>query len=82
MPSITVRLTDAQSCALRDLASREGVPVAAIVRQSVDALVGARASRTWDETQRRALAVAGTLRGGPTSLSVRHDGCVAEPYAE
>ena len=77
-----VQLTEEQARAVRRMAAQEGVSVAEIIRQSIEARVRASGTPSQEEVRRRALEVAGTLRGGPEDLSARHDDYLAEAYAE
>lgn len=77
-----VQLTAEQSRALRRLASARGVPVALLIREGVDLLVGS--SRTADDTdrRRRALAAAGRFRSSLGNLAQEHDRHLADAYAQ
>lgn len=70
-----VQLTDKQDAALRRLARRRRVSVAAVVREAVD-----RISRDDDAAWRRALAVVGKYRSSGGNVAEEHDRYLAEIY--
>ena len=60
-----IQLTEQQARALKEIAGREGVSMAELVRQAVERLTEERSSEaTWE----RADAVVGTFHGGPPAL--------------
>ena len=75
-----IQLTEKQADALRDLAAREHVSVAELIRRSVDAWIRSSVERTPDERWQRALAVAGRFRSNMTDVSTNHDRYLAEAY--
>lgn len=70
-----VQLTDKQDAALRRLARRRRVSVAAVVREAVD-----RISRDDDAAWRRAFAVVGKYRSSGGNVAEEHDRYLAEIY--
>ena len=68
-----VQLREDQVQALRELASARRTSIAALIRQSVDALI--RSSRSIDDEERRqrAIAAAGRFRSGTSDVSSAHD---------
>ena len=77
-----VQLTEEQARVLKNLASIRQVPVAELIRQSVDALI--RSSREIDaeERRQRAIAAAGRFRSGATDISAKHDEYLAVAFQE
>lgn len=69
-----IQLTDAQSRALRRLASREGISLANAIRRCVDRALAGEADRREDAF-RRAAALVGAFadRGGASDVAEHHD---------
>ena len=80
MLRIQARLRSDQAEAVRRLAAGRGVPMAEIVRRSVDAFIADTEGRTEDDLRRRALSAVGSLSGGPRDLAGRHDEYAAEAF--
>jgi predicted DNA-binding protein len=77
-----IRLTEEQSRALKALAARRGVPVAELIRQSVDNFIRSSVGLDDLERRRRALAAAGKFHSGKSDVAVNHDDYLAEAYFE
>ena len=77
-----IQLTEEQSRTLKSLAARRGVPVAELIRQSVDSYIRSSIGLDDQERRRRAIAAAGKFRSGQTDVSVDHDRYLAEAYAQ
>jgi hypothetical protein len=77
-----IQLTEEQSRALKSLAARRGVPVAELIRQSVDSFIRSSAGLDDRERRRRAIAAAGKFHSGKSDVAVNHDDYLAEAYAE
>lgn len=77
-----VQLTEEQARALKNLASARRVPIAELIRQSVDTLI--RSSKEIDmvERRRRAIAAAGRFHSEMSDISMRHDAYLAEIFQE
>ncbi len=73
-----VQLTEEQAAAVRRMAADEGVSMAEVIRQAVEARMRAACRPTDAEIRRRALEVIGCLKGGPGDLSVNHDAYFVE----
>jgi len=76
-----IQLTEEQSRALKALATRRGVSVAELVRQSVDNFVRSSTGLDDKERRRRAVAAAGKFRSGQADIAARHNDYLAEAYA-
>lgn len=76
------RLTDAQARALKRLAADRGVPVASLIRESVDLLVRTAGTVDEGEQRRRAIAAAGRFRSGRQDLASDHDSYLPDAYAK
>jgi hypothetical protein len=74
-----IQLTEEQATRLRSLAERQGISVAALVREGIEAVLAQdeRAAQT-----QRFVAAAGILSGGPTDLAYRHDDYLVESIVE
>jgi hypothetical protein len=77
-----IQLTEEQSRALKSLAARRGVPVAELIRQSVDSFIRSSAGLDDRERRRRAIAAAGKFHSGKSDVAVNHDDYLAEAYTE
>lgn len=76
-----IQLTEAQARALKELAARQGVSMAALIRQGVERIIEDD-EETRKEKWRRALAVMGRFHDieGARDVSVNHDKYLAEAY--
>ncbi len=77
-----VQLTEEQMAALKEMAVREKVSMAELVRRAVDTLLATRRAVGWEERRRRALEVVGRFDSGLTDVSERHDDYLAEGLYE
>jgi predicted DNA-binding protein len=77
-----IQLTEEQSRALKSLAARRGVPVAELIRQSVDNFIRSSVGLDDLERRRRAMTAAGRFHSGKSDVAVNHDDYLAEAYAE
>ncbi|HLE51579.1 MAG: hypothetical protein A2Z16_11805 [Chloroflexi bacterium RBG_16_54_18] len=68
-----IQLTEEQASALKQLAAKEGEPVAELIRTSVDALLRSTGFVSRKELRRRAITAEGKLREGPEDLSTDHE---------
>lgn len=75
-----VQLTEEQARALRNLASARQVPVAELIRQSVDTLIRSLGEIGDEERRRRAIAAAGRFHSGVSDISTKHDDYLAEAF--
>lgn len=73
MVRIQVQLTEQQVAGLKRLASRRGVSISELVRQSVDALLGGPQAEQERVRRERAQAAAGRFRSGLGDLAEAHD---------
>ena len=77
-----VQLTEAQAVKLKELAARQNVSIAALIRQGIDQVLAAT-QRIYDAEQKRlALAYIGQFPDEATDLSENHDLYLAEIYAQ
>lgn len=75
-----ILLTEAQAQRLREQAAAEGRSMADLVRDSVDAMLEARAGGGRHHAKARALAAAGRFRSGVRDLGTRHDEHLADAW--
>ena len=75
-----IQLTEDQAARLRELAAREGLSLAELIRRSVDQYLGAARAPLPDERRQRAMEVAGRFASGTADTSERHDEVLAESY--
>jgi hypothetical protein len=77
-----IQLTEQQAVRLREMSTRRGVSVAALIRQGVDVVIARSGERSLDDLYRRAAAPVGKFRSGRHDISTRHDAYLAEHFAE
>ncbi len=77
-----IQLKEEQSARLRQIAAAEGVSVAELIRQSIDAYLQTWAEPSYEDMVRRALTVVGKYAGGMADMAENHDRYLAEIYAE
>jgi hypothetical protein len=77
-----IQLTEEQSRSLKQLAEKDDVSVAELIRRSVDRYLQDREGFSEEERKRRLLSIIGTGRSGVSDLGVNHDQYLAEIYAE
>lgn len=75
-----IQLTEEQARALKRLARRKHVSLAALVRAGVDEVLRSEGAITDAERRRRAVKAAGRFRSGRRDLSERHDEQLAESF--
>jgi metal-responsive CopG/Arc/MetJ family transcriptional regulator len=79
MVRIQIQLTEEQARALKDVAAREGVSMAELIRRAVDRIIGESDDR---QQRRRARALQGKYRDGATDVATNHDSYLDEIYGE
>ena len=77
-----IQLTEEQSRTLKSLAARRGVPVAELVRQSIDSYIRSSVGVDDQERRRRAIDAVGRFRSDQTDVSADHDRYLAEAYGQ
>lgn len=82
MVRLQILLDDVDARALRLRAAEEGRPMAELVREGVDRVLGSRGGPARDERKRRAVAAAGRFRSGTRDLGTDHDAHLASAFSE
>lgn len=77
-----IQLTEEQARDLRELAARENVSMAQLVRRAVDDLLQRSVTVSLNERRQRAMALVGQFRSGQSDVSEKHDEYLAEGYGE
>jgi len=77
-----IQLTEDQAARLRTAATRKGISVAELIRQSVDAALSREVATSRAEAYERAGRASGRFRSGTADTSVRHDDHLTETYAK
>ncbi len=77
-----VQLTEEQVKTLKEIATRKGVSVSEIVRQSIENTIRSDMEISYEERCRRALEVMGKFRSGKSDVSVNHDKYLAEAFKD
>ena len=77
-----VQITEKQAEGLRELAHKNDVPMAELIRQAIDDLLRKSRDLSYDERCRRLLALAGKYDSGLTDISTRHDDYLDEAYGQ
>jgi hypothetical protein len=75
---IQIQLTEEQVRALEAMAAERGMPVAELIRQSVDSFIRSSGGLDERERRRRARAAAGKFRSGQADVAVDHDRYLSE----
>lgn len=79
-----IQLTEEQSRRVKEIAEREEISMAEVIRRAVDAWLVEYSEMTMEEKRRRALAVVremdGMFHSGHSDISVNHDDYLAEAY--
>jgi len=75
-----IQLTEDQARELKELAAREGVSMAELVRQAVDSLLERSGTIPEEERRRRAMALVGQFNSGRSDVSEKHDEYLVEGY--
>lgn len=73
-----IQLTDDLAAHIKDLAAREHVSMAEMIRRAVARLLESAPKGAAEDRYARALAAAGRFRAGRRNLSARHDAEFAE----
>jgi hypothetical protein len=76
-----VQLEEAQYRSLKELAARQRVSVAELIRRAVDNLLQSDVV-PLEERRQRAIDAVGRFHSGVNDLSVRHDEYLAEIYGD
>jgi hypothetical protein len=77
-----IQLTEGQARELKELAAREGVSMAELVRHAVNNLLERSGTTSVEERRRRAVALVGQFRSGRSDVSEKHDEYLAEGYGK
>ncbi len=75
-----IQLTEKQARELKELAAKQHVSVAELIRQSIDATLRSLESPSREEIWRRAKAASGRFSSGYSDISINHDKYLAEDY--
>lgn len=75
-----IQLTDAQARGLKALAAAEGRSMAELIRDGVDAILGARGVVDREAVKQRSIAALGRFRSGTPDLGSRHDDYLADAF--
>lgn len=77
-----IQLTPEQSEFLKEMALKQGISVAELIRQSVDNYIRSVNRLSLEEKRARALAMVGVASSGMTDLGEAHDRYLAEAYED
>lgn len=77
-----IQLEEGQYHALKELAARQRVSVAELIRRAVKVWLETSAEVSERERRRRAIAAAGRFRSGLGDLAEKHDEYLAQIYEE
>ena len=75
-----IQLNEEQSRRLKDMAAREKVSMAELMRQAVDLWLLSASPVSVEERRQRTLAIVGCFGSGVSDVSERHDEYLAEAY--
>lgn len=74
-----IQLTEEQARALKEMASREGVSMAELIRRGVERIIQESDRR---DRRQRALSMLGRYRDSATDVSINHDRYLDEIYGD
>jgi hypothetical protein len=77
-----IQLTEEQSRRVKEIAEREEISMAEVIRQAVDHWITMSGDLPPEERRRRALSVVGRFSSGLGDISVNHDAYLAEAYGD
>jgi len=77
-----IQLTEEQSRRVKEVAERENVSMAEIIRQAVDHWIATYGDMLTAERKRRALSIVGRFSSGVSDLAENHDAYLAEAYGD
>lgn len=77
-----IQLTEEQSKRLKELARRDNISMAEVIRRSVDRYIAQRQGISTEERKRRLLSVAGIGASGDSDLGSEHDRYLTKAFAE
>ena len=80
MTRIQVRITDGQSKALNEIACAEGVPIAELIRRSIDQYVQLRGLKQANTSPDHWRSVIGKYASNSNDVSQFHDAYLSETY--
>ncbi len=75
-----IQLTERQMEALREVAQREKLSIAEVIRRALDETLAASAPVSQAELKQRAAEVAGRFASGHSDVSAEHDRHLAEAF--
>lgn len=77
-----IQLTEAQAIRLQNIAKREGVSKAAVIRRFVDNMLAMEVSLDDEAVRKRAISAAGKLHSKTGDLASKHNDYAAEAFAQ
>ena len=77
-----IQMTEEQITRLKQVASKENISMAKLIRQAVDSFVDSRVGVDREERRRRAIEAAGRFHSKKSDLAIDHDKYLAEAYGE
>lgn len=73
-----IQLTEKQAKELKEIARREHVSMAELIRQGVDAIIDSSLTIDRDTRKKRAIEAIGKFRSGKSDISDKHDDYLAK----
>ena len=77
-----VQLTEKQSQTLKQIAGREGISMAEVIRRALEKAAEGQQLPDREELKKRALAASGSIHSEITDLSTNHDRYLEDVYSE
>ena len=75
-----IQVTEQQWAFVKDVAAKEHVSMAEVIRQGIDTLFRAAVTVRPEERVRRAIKATGRFHSGRSDVSARHDDHLADAY--
>lgn len=77
-----IQLTEEQSRKVKEVAQREDISMAEVIRRAVDHWIATYGDMSRAERKRRALSAMGRFSSGVGDLAENHDSYLAEAYGD
>jgi hypothetical protein len=77
-----IQLTEEQSRRVKEIAAREDISMAEVIRRAVDHWIATWGDLPPEERRRRALSVVGRFSSGLGDISANHDAYLVDAYGD
>lgn len=77
-----IQLTEEQAHTLKEMAHKQSISMAELIRRSIDNYIEISHQPTMEEKKKRALSAVGVVSSGVRDLATNHDKYLAEVYGD